>query len=88
MCPQPLERSGRRLGWLWARVSRSGEPGVLLLAPADRPVPAVQSLNASLRFLQLLEFEFVSSLGLALGMPRARKEVTRATCTSDQSLRV
>lgn len=88
MCPQPPERSGRRLGWLWARVSRSGEPGVLLLAPADRPVPTGQSLNASLRFLQLLEFEFVSSLGLALGMPRARKEVTRATCTSDQSLRV
>lgn len=39
MCPQPPERSERRLGCLWARVSRSGEPGVLLLAPADRPPP-------------------------------------------------
>lgn len=39
MCPQPPERSERRLGCLWARVSRSREPGVLSLAPADRPPP-------------------------------------------------
>lgn len=55
-------------------------------AQAARSLPAVHPLNSLLRFLWLLEFEFVSSLSPALGTQGPKKGPTPLTGTSDVSL--